>query len=85
MGKLLTLRSIYFDNLEVLAQWFQRTGKRDQIFLASKFGLIMSEKLELKGVDSSGEYCKKACDESLKRLGIKTIDLCEFAKSSSQD
>jgi aryl-alcohol dehydrogenase-like predicted oxidoreductase len=64
-GKPLTLRSIYGDNLEVLAQWFQRTGKRDEIFLASKFGLIMGENLQLKGIDSSGEYCKKACDESL--------------------
>lgn len=76
---MLTRSSIYADNLEVLAQWFQRTGKRDEIFLASKFGLIVGENLQLKGIDSSGEYCKRACDESLKRLGVKTIDLCELA------
>jgi aryl-alcohol dehydrogenase-like predicted oxidoreductase len=26
-------------------------------------------------VDSTPEYAKEACDKSLKRLGIKTIDL----------
>jgi aryl-alcohol dehydrogenase-like predicted oxidoreductase len=52
--KILTFRSIYSDNLEVLSQWFLRTGKRDKIFLASKFGLIMGENLQLKGLDSSG-------------------------------
>ncbi|KAM0476218.1 hypothetical protein ACHAPX_006635 [Trichoderma viride] len=66
---------IYFDNLEVLAKWFRRTGRRNDIFLASKFGLIMGENLQLKGIDSSGEYCKKACEDSLQRLGIDCIDL----------
>lgn len=72
-------RSIYGDNLEVLAKWFQRTRKRDKIFLASKVGIIMGENLQLKGFDSSAEYCKKACDESLKRLGVDCIDLCKSA------
>lgn len=60
-----------------MGKWFQRTGKRDQIFLASKFGIIMEGMQKLKGFDSSGDYCKKACEESLKRLGISKIDLCE--------
>lgn len=62
----------------MLAKWFKRTGKRDEIFIASKFGLIMGEKAKLRGIDSSAEYCKKACDDSLKRLGIDCIDLCKF-------
>jgi aryl-alcohol dehydrogenase-like predicted oxidoreductase len=73
--------SIYFDNLEVLAKWFRRTGRRNDIFLASKFGLIMGENLQLKGIDSSGEYCKKACEDSLQRLGIDCIDLCESMRT----
>ncbi|KAH8799862.1 NADP-dependent oxidoreductase domain-containing protein [Xylogone sp. PMI_703] len=66
---------IYGDNLEVLAKWFRRTGKRDKIFLASKFGIIMGDNLQLKGFDSSAEYCKKACNDSLRRLGVDYIDL----------
>lgn len=58
-----------------MGKWFRRTGNRDQIFLATKFGFIKgSKKYE---VDSSGEYCKKACAESLKILGIDFIDLCK--------
>ena len=30
-------------------------------------------------VDSSGEYCKKACVESLRLLGIDSIDLCKYS------
>ncbi|KAI1261924.1 Aldo/keto reductase [Xylariaceae sp. FL1019] len=65
----------YLDNAEVLSQWFKRSGNRDKIFLASKFGLVMGDDLKLKGVDTSAEYCKKACNDNLKRLGIECIDL----------
>jgi diketogulonate reductase-like aldo/keto reductase len=27
--------------------------------------------------NSSGEYTKKACEESLRRLGVDSIDLCK--------
>lgn len=60
----------------MLGEWFKKTGKRDEIFLASKFGIIM-ENSDFKGIDSSGEYCKRACEASLKKLGIDSIDLCE--------
>ena len=30
-------------------------------------------------VDSSGEYCKKACVESLRLLGVDSIDLCKHS------
>ena len=67
--------SFYGDNEELLAKWFKKTGKRDQIFLASKFGYVRGSKtLE---IDSSAQYCKKACDETLKALGIDCIDLCK--------
>ncbi|KAI0386446.1 putative aldo-keto reductase [Hypomontagnella monticulosa] len=64
---------LYGDGEELVGKWFKRTGKRDQIFLASKYGFVKGSKtLE---VDSSYEYTKKACDESLKALGISSIDL----------
>lgn len=77
----LTHDSIYGDNEEMLGKWFELTGKRDEIFLASKFGIMM-ENLQFKGIVSSGEYCKQACKASLKKQGTDSIDLCEFLKST---
>ena len=67
--------SLYGDSEELLGKWFKRTGKRDDIFLASKFGFIKGGRFE---IDSSYDYCKKACAESLRLLGIDTIDLCRY-------
>jgi len=72
--------SIYGDNESMLCKWFKRTGKRDDIFLASKFGLFV-EKYKFKGIDSSAENCKQACQTSLKKLGIDCIDLCKCFES----
>lgn len=55
-------------------KWFKRTGKRDQIFLATKFGFVKGSKTF--ATDSSAAYVKKACEESLRILGIDYIDLC---------
>ncbi|KAF5707604.1 alcohol dehydrogenase [Fusarium mundagurra] len=65
---------LYGDNEDLLGKWFKRTGKRDQIFLATKFGFAKGM-ADLSAIDSSGEYCKKACAESLRRLGTDCIDL----------
>lgn len=45
-------------------------GRRDQVVLATKFG-----NLGPKGVAGSPEYVRQACEASLKRLGVETIDL----------
>lgn len=65
----------------MVGKWFKRTGKRNKIFLASKFGIMM-EGREFKGIDSSGEYCKKACAQSLEKLGVDCIDLCTLKTRS---
>jgi aryl-alcohol dehydrogenase-like predicted oxidoreductase len=65
---------MYQDSEDLLGKWFKRTGKRDEIFLATKFA-NKSMPDGTRAVDSSPEYCKQACEKSLKRLGIKTIDL----------
>ena len=69
--------SLYGDSEELLGKWFKRTGKRDQIFLATKFGFVKGS--QTYEVDSSGEYCKKACAESLRLLGVDSIDLCKHS------
>src|ERR1700682_6410168 len=51
-------------------------GVRDQVFLATKFGIVRNQNNpNLRGVNGSPEYIRAACDASLKRLGVDTIDL----------
>jgi aryl-alcohol dehydrogenase-like predicted oxidoreductase len=66
---------IYQDSEDLVGKWFARTGKRNEIFLATKFAHrhIGDEKRRM--VDTSPEYAKEACEKSLKRLGVEYIDL----------
>jgi aryl-alcohol dehydrogenase-like predicted oxidoreductase len=50
-------------------------GRRDQVFVATKFGNVRGPKGEFLGVDGRPEYVKEACEASLKRLGMEHIDL----------
>lgn len=67
--------SLYGDSEEVLGKWFKRTGKRHEIFLATKFGFVKDSKTY--ATDSSAEYTKKSCYKSLEALGVESIDLCK--------
>ena len=64
---------IYGESEDIIGEWFKRFGKRSDIFLATKFALNFTAT----GVEvrSDPEYIKAACEKSLKRLGIETIDL----------
>jgi aryl-alcohol dehydrogenase-like predicted oxidoreductase len=50
-------------------------GKRENVFLATKFGNQRSEDGEWIGINGKPEYVRSACDASLKRLGVDHIDL----------
>lgn len=51
-------------------------GKRDQVFLASKFGIVRDPaNPALRGVNGRPEYIRTAIDGTLRRLGIETLDL----------
>jgi aryl-alcohol dehydrogenase-like predicted oxidoreductase len=51
-------------------------GRRDQVVLATKFGILRDPKNpQVRGVNGRPEYVKAACDASLKRLGTDVIDL----------
>jgi aryl-alcohol dehydrogenase-like predicted oxidoreductase len=50
-------------------------GRRDDVVLATKFGNVRDERGNSLGIDGSPEYVRKACDASLKRLGVDHIDL----------
>jgi aryl-alcohol dehydrogenase-like predicted oxidoreductase len=49
--------------------------RRDRVFLATKFGNVRGENGEFLGVRGDPEYVRSACEASLKRLGVETIDL----------
>ena len=50
-------------------------GRRDEVVLATKFGNERREDGSWVGVNGKPEYVKRACDASLERLGVDTIDL----------
>lgn len=51
-------------------------GKRDRVLVATKFGNVRDPKTRaFLGVNGRPEYVRQACEGSLKRLGIDTIDL----------
>jgi aryl-alcohol dehydrogenase-like predicted oxidoreductase len=51
-------------------------GKRDQIVLATKFGIVRdASNPNIRGVSGKPDYVKKSCEGSLKRLGVEHIDL----------
>ncbi|KAF9446997.1 Aldo/keto reductase [Macrolepiota fuliginosa MF-IS2] len=63
---------VYGDSEDLIGKWLKRTGNRNKIFLATKFGAVQTNP---RGIDGSPEYTKAACKKSLERLGIDQIDL----------
>ncbi|KAJ7489041.1 NADP-dependent oxidoreductase domain-containing protein [Mycena latifolia] len=63
----------YMDSEEFLGKWFKRTGKRDEIFLATKFGFLGPSGPRL--INGTPEYARLCIEKSLKRLGVECIDL----------
>src|SRR2546429_4432999 len=50
-------------------------GRRDQITLATKFGVSRGEDGSWQGIKGTADYAKACCDASLKRLRTEYIDL----------
>jgi aryl-alcohol dehydrogenase-like predicted oxidoreductase len=56
--------------------WFRHNPcKREKIFLATKFALSFKDDWSSIKTDSTPEYCREACEKSLERLGVESIDL----------
>jgi aryl-alcohol dehydrogenase-like predicted oxidoreductase len=49
--------------------------RRDEVFLATKFGNVRGPNGEFAGVRGDPDYVRQACDASLRRLGVEVIDL----------
>src|SRR5882762_12031054 len=63
-----------FINEELVGKAIQ--GKREQVVLATKFGIVRDPKNpSARGVNGKPEYVRQCCEASLHRLGAETIDL----------
>ena len=60
-------------NEELLGRFLR--GKRERVTLATKFGLVRKPGSYERRVDNSPAYIRSACEASLRRLGVETIDL----------
>ncbi|TBU53099.1 Aldo/keto reductase [Dichomitus squalens] len=66
----------YRDSEFTIGQWFKRTGKRNEIFLATKFGLGHHwDGDENRTVNGDPAYVPKAIRRSLEQLGVEYVDL----------
>jgi aryl-alcohol dehydrogenase-like predicted oxidoreductase len=50
-------------------------GRRDQVVLATKFGFVGSIGSSERSIDGSPRYVREACERSLQKLDVETIDL----------
>jgi aryl-alcohol dehydrogenase-like predicted oxidoreductase len=51
-------------------------GRRGEVFLATKFGILRDPKdPSVRGFNGSPDYVRQAAEASLRRLGVETIDL----------
>jgi aryl-alcohol dehydrogenase-like predicted oxidoreductase len=60
-------------NEELLGDFLK--GRRDHVTLATKFAVVRNPDTNERSIDNSPAYVQQACEASLKRLGIETIDL----------
>jgi aryl-alcohol dehydrogenase-like predicted oxidoreductase len=68
----------------LLGRWFARTGRRDEVFLATKGGAWVSDPATIRAgragaadqyAGAGGDTLRHALDESLRRLGVEYVDL----------
>ncbi|HZV34007.1 MAG TPA: aldo/keto reductase [Verrucomicrobiae bacterium] len=63
-----------FKNEELVSRAIK--GRRENIVIATKFGIVRDPaNPSVRGVSGKPEYVRKACEGSLRRLNIETIDL----------
>ncbi|KZP18083.1 Aldo/keto reductase [Athelia psychrophila] len=68
----------YNDSEDLIGRWFERTGKRVEIFLATKFGFTAN------GVNGTPEHVREAIAQSLKNLRTDYVDLYYAHRSDTK-
>lgn len=51
------------------------SDRREKVVLATKFGIVRTSDPSARGINGTPEYVRSACEGSLRRLGVETIDL----------
>jgi len=71
-----------FDTSDMYGPWTNEmlvgkaiADRRDKVVIGTKFGVMRNAKRAFLGVNGKPEYVHSACEASLKRLGVDTIDL----------
>jgi aryl-alcohol dehydrogenase-like predicted oxidoreductase len=60
-------------------------GKREQVFLATKCGIVRNPTTPgARGIDGSPDYIRRACEASLRRLGVDHVDLYQLHRVDPQ-
>jgi aryl-alcohol dehydrogenase-like predicted oxidoreductase len=62
-----------FTNEELVGRAIR--GRRNEVYLATKFGILRSADPNYRGICGRPAYVRSACEASLKRLGVDVIDL----------
>src|ERR1017187_8250453 len=60
-----------FKNEELVGRAIK--GRRDEVILATKFGIVRTSDPKFRSVSGHPDYVRSACDASLGRLGVDTI------------
>jgi aryl-alcohol dehydrogenase-like predicted oxidoreductase len=69
-------------NEQLLGKAFN--GRWSEVVLATKFSIMRGPNGEFLGVNGKPEYIRNACDQSLQRLGIESIDLYYMHRKDPQ-
>ncbi|UCV02554.1 aldo/keto reductase [Dechloromonas denitrificans] len=64
-------------NESLLGRFLKQGGaaRRPQVVIASKFGIVRQPGVYERRIDNTPAYIQSACEASLRRLGVETIDL----------
>ncbi len=72
----------FFDTADIYGPWINERlvgaavrDRRDEAIVATKFGFMRDDQGAFRGLNGKPDYVKQACEGSLQRLGIDTIDL----------
>ncbi len=73
----------FLDTADMYGPWINEelvgraiAGRREQVVLATKFGIVRDpNNPQLRGINGKPDYVRSACEASLKRLKLDTIDL----------
>lgn len=77
-GRFIDTADVYTHGVseEIIGRWLAKTGKRDDLVVATKARFAMGEGPEMRGAGRS--YLQRALDASLSRLGVEVIDLYQM-------